>query len=207
MTFSRLVISPHIDDEILGCGGILDDKCFVIECGVDEFHVVSREERIIELQNAALFLGFSFEILNGQVNSYNRRDFIEPFTRFLNKIKPTEVYIPYPSYNQDHQEIYQASIIALRPQDLNFFVPRVLVYEETQVLDWDYGYSLSDSFKPNFFKEIDIDRKLIAYQMLESQVRPFRSPEYLREMASLRGRQSGLRYAEAFMCLRNVESL
>ena len=207
MQFSRLIISPHIDDEILGCGGILDASSFVLECGVDDFHIVSRDERIEELSLASKYLGFNFKVLDGKVNHYNRRDFIEVFTKFINQIHPNEIFIPYPSYNQDHQEIYQASIIALRPHDVNYLVPRVLVYEETQVSDWDFGMSISHTFKPNFFKEIDIERKLKAYQMLKSQVRAFRSPDYLREIAALRGHQSGLVYAEAFMCLRNVEHM
>ena len=42
MKYKKLVISPHIDDEVLSCGGILDENTFVLECGVDNFHIVSR---------------------------------------------------------------------------------------------------------------------------------------------------------------------
>ncbi len=35
-TFNKLIISPHADDEVLGCGGILDHHCFVYYCGLDE---------------------------------------------------------------------------------------------------------------------------------------------------------------------------
>jgi len=35
----KLVISPHIDDEVLGCGGILDKDTFVVYCGFDETHI------------------------------------------------------------------------------------------------------------------------------------------------------------------------
>ena len=35
----KLIISPHIDDEILGCGGILDKNTFVVYCGFDETHI------------------------------------------------------------------------------------------------------------------------------------------------------------------------
>ena len=36
MKYKKIVISPHIDDEILGCGGILDKDTLVLECGVDD---------------------------------------------------------------------------------------------------------------------------------------------------------------------------
>ena len=67
----KLIISPHIDDEILGCGGILDKNTFVLECGVDKFHVVSRDDRILELKQAQKILGFEFKILTNLVNNYN----------------------------------------------------------------------------------------------------------------------------------------
>ena len=35
----KLIISPHIDDEVLGCGGILDEDTFVLYCGMDEAHI------------------------------------------------------------------------------------------------------------------------------------------------------------------------
>ena len=40
MNERTLVISPHIDDEVLGCYAALHDNCHVMECGVDKFHVV-----------------------------------------------------------------------------------------------------------------------------------------------------------------------
>jgi LmbE family N-acetylglucosaminyl deacetylase len=200
-----LVISPHIDDEVLGCGGSIDDRTFVLECGVDDFHIVPRQERINELEAAQKLLGFEYRILDNVVNHYEVTNLIQGITDSINFIKPKEIYIPYPSYNQDHQEVYRAAMIALRPHDLNYFVPRVFVYEETQVVLWDNSHNINGLFKPNYYREIDIERKLAAYRCLKSQVRSFRSAEFLQEIAQLRGRQSGKKYAEAFQCLRFVE--
>ncbi len=200
-----MVISPHIDDEVLGCGGSIDDRTFVLECGVDDFHIVPRQERINELEAAQKLLGFEYRILDNVVNHYEVTNLIQGITDSINFIKPKEIYIPYPSYNQDHQEVYRAAMIALRPHDLNYFVPRVFVYEETQVVLWDNSHNINGLFKPNYYREIDIERKLAAYRCLKSQVRSFRSAEFLQEIAQLRGRQSGKKYAEAFQCLRFVE--
>lgn len=203
--FEKLIISPHIDDEVLGCGGSIDDRTFVLECGVDDFHIVPRQERINELEAAQKLLGFDYRILDNIVNHYEVTNLIQGITDSINFIKPKEIYIPYPSYNQDHQEVYRAAMVALRPHDLNYFVPRVFVYEETQVVLWDNSHNINGLFKPNHYREIDIERKLAAYKCLKSQVRSFRSAEFLQEIAQLRGRQSGKKYAEAFQCLRFVE--
>jgi LmbE family N-acetylglucosaminyl deacetylase len=205
MHYQKLVISPHIDDETLGCGGILDHNTFVLEIGVDNFHVVSREERIIELQEVKKILNFEFEILEGNiVNSYKIEQLIDPISHYINKIKPEEIYLPYPSYNQDHRVVYEAALIALRPHDINFFVNKVFIYEETQVYLWDYSHNINGSFKPNYFKNIDIERKMLAYQCLKSQVRSFRSPIMLKELAKIRGRQSNLDFAEAYQIIRYI---
>jgi LmbE family N-acetylglucosaminyl deacetylase len=201
----KLIISPHIDDEILGCGGTLDHRTFVLECGVDEFHIVPRQERINELEEASKLIGFKYKILDNPVNLYKSSQMITDIENCINNIKPREIYIPYPSYNQDHQEVYKACLVALRPHDINYFVPRVFVYEETQVFLWDHSHNINGGFKPSYFREIDIDKKISAYLCLKSQVRSFRSPDFLKQLAEMRGRQSKLNYAEAFQCLRYIE--
>ena len=35
----KLILSPHIDDEVLGCGGILDEDTFVLYCGVENRYI------------------------------------------------------------------------------------------------------------------------------------------------------------------------
>ena len=159
-TYKKLVISPHIDDEVLGCGGILGEDTFVLECGVDQFHVVSRKERIKELQKAQALLGFEYKILTNLVNNYEVPVLIDQLSDVINQVKPEKVFLPYPSYNQDHQAVYKASLIALRPHDVNFFVKKVLVYEQPHVFLWDYSYDKDASFKPNYFQPRHIKNRV-----------------------------------------------
>jgi len=130
---------------------------------------------------------------------------ISDFERVLNEHKPESVYIPYPSYNQDHTAVYEAALVALRHHDINHFAKRVLIYEQPHVFLWDNTYDLNNSFKPNYFKEIDIERKLEAYSLLESQVRSFRGVDIIKQLASLRGKQANCDYAEAYKVLRWVD--
>ena len=126
---------------------------------------------------------------------------IGAFEEAINRLKPDEIYIPNPSYNQDHRTVYNAAMVALRPHDLNHFVKKVLIYEEPQVYLWN---NTSREFKPNYFVPININKKIKAYKMMASQVRTFRSPEMLKAMALLRGGQGNCKYAEGSQIIRWV---
>jgi N-acetylglucosamine malate deacetylase 1 len=202
-SYRKLIISPHIDDEILGCGGIIDRNTFILECGVDDFHVVSRDERIDELKKAQAIAGFQLCILKHRVNHYQIELLIDDLSAVINDYKPDVVFIPYQSYNQDHQVVNKASLIALRHHDINFFVKKVLIYEEPDMVQWDH--STGYSFKPNYFTEIDIEKKIQLYECLKSQNRSFRSCDFLRTIAALRGQQAMCQYAEGYSILRWIE--
>ena len=204
----KLIISPHIDDDILGCGGIIDSNTMVLYCGMDESHIPERpnySDRLNEAKDASEFLGHKFHVLNNKVNYYKIQDLLPSFEKFISKQKPKEIYIPYPSYNQDHRVVYESILTALRPHDKNFFVKKVLVYEQPHVYLWDYSDNINGKMKPNYFVPIDIERKIKAYKLMPTQVRSFRSPETLRSIAQLRGQQSNSKYAEAFQIIRWVK--
>jgi LmbE family N-acetylglucosaminyl deacetylase len=206
MSIEKLIIAPHVDDDILGCGGIMDDKSLVVYCGIDDFHVISREERIGEADSAAKVLGHSYKLLHGnKVNNYQAIDLIEDLSLCINQAQPKQVYIPYPSYNQDHRAVYEASLISLRPHDVNYFVKEVLVYEQPHSFIWNHTHDINSSqFNPNCFFSIDIERKLEAYRAMPSQVRSFRSQEHIKSLATIRGAQANCFYAEAFQIIRSV---
>jgi len=200
----RLVIAPHIDDDVLGCGGVIDKDTLVVYCGVDDYHVVSREDRLNEADAVVEYLGNGYELYHGhKVNNYKSVDLIDEFSKTINTHKPEEIYIPYPSYNQDHRAVYEAVMISLRPHDINFFVKKVLVYEQPHVFLWNDTYK--DNFKPNYFVPIDVDRKIKAYELMKSQVRDFRSSEDIRALSRLRGTQSGYDYVESFQIIRWID--
>lgn len=203
----KMIISPHVDDEVLGCGGILDESVFVLHLGLSESQKhgntsYTKEYRIKEFSLIKNETNLQSKLLNHPVNNYKESLLISDIEEAINCITPDEIYIPHPSYNQDHREVYNASLVALRPHDINFFVPRVFVYEQPHVFLWDNG---KKDFKPNYFKSIDIEKKIDLYHMLKSQVREFRSSDCIRSMAKLRGKQSNLEYAEAFEILRWVD--
>jgi len=203
-----IILSPHIDDEVLGCFSMINKDTFIIYCGCDESHInfdwvkprPKLKHRIAELELVQKKHGFKYVILNNTVNEYKIQNLIPEFEKYINEIKPDEIYIPVPSYNQDHRVVYEAALTALRPHDINFFVKKVFIYEQLQDL-WNHNYH---KFNPTYFTPVDIEDKILTYQLYASQVRHFRNPEMLKSLASIRGAQSNLSYTEGFEVIRYI---
>ena len=82
------------------------------------------------------------------------------------------------------------------------YVKKIFLYEQPQLYLWN---NTGKEFHPNYFVNIDIERKIQAYKLMPSQVRSFRSPELLHSMATIRGKQSNYKFAEAFQIIRWVD--
>ena len=147
--------------------------------------------------------------LHLRLDQLPRRDLVNLFERegrlAIDKIRPTIIVIPAPSYNQDHEAVYKAGMTACRPHlaSLKPFQRFVLVADSPQ-LAWNRS-----AFKPNFYVDIGefLERKLEAFRCHASQQRP--SPhqggvDTLRLLAEMRGREISLSAAEAFECYRFV---
>ncbi len=206
----KLIISPHIDDEILGCGGIIDTTTTILYCGCDESSITnpwvkerpSENNRLKELDAVQKYLGFSWKLLNNKVNHYSVQNLISDLEKTINNKQPDILFVPNLSYNQDHKTVYDAAMVATRPHDINFFVKKIVVYEQPQVFLWN---KTSRQFNPNYFIPINIEQKIKAYELMKSQVRPYRSSEMLRSLAHVRGKQSNCEYAEAFEIIRWID--
>ena len=69
----KLIIAPHVDDDVLGCGGIIDDNTFVLYCGLNESDLIDRPSmrvRLDEADKAAAYLGHEYLLLENKVNNY-----------------------------------------------------------------------------------------------------------------------------------------
>lgn len=204
-----LILSPHIDDEVLGAFSYLNESTTVIYFGYNEEHIVfdwvksrpTSSTRLMELQNLKNSLKFDSIVLNHKINHYSLINLILDIEKYINQIKPDIILLPNPTYNQDHRSVYEAGLTSLRPHDVNHYVRIILVYEQIQDL-WNHNYH---QFKPTLFKQIRIEDKLKAYNNYKSQLRSFRSDEMIKTLSRIRGIQSNLEYAEAFEILRWVE--
>lgn len=209
MDFGRtLIIVPHRDDEVLGLGGTLDPGILkpsdVQLLYFNTTHpAVPQDQYDTEAQNLLDFLNYKAAYFPfGKVNRLDQTpiaDLITFIEQWINYIEPDTVFVPFPSYNQDHRHLFEATVTATRPHDTNHYVRNLLVYEQPETIQ---TFRVGAQFVPNLFVPIDIDYKLRLYNFYPSQHRGHRTHEHLRALARTRGMQCNAEYAEAFMALR-----
>jgi N-acetylglucosamine malate deacetylase 1 len=198
-----VVIAPHMDDETLGCGGLLaraSDPLVI-------FGVESRDDGI-EIEEVADELGFRFVVLNGKeyearMLSLDRRALVGKVEKILTAEKPETVCIPSPSYHQDHVVMFESGLAATRPLSRAGYMARTVLSYEYPGSAWSYDGREAEL---NYYVDIShvIDRKLAAVGRYNgSQAgRQIIDPAVVTSWAQLRGAFAGLRYAEAFRALR-----
>lgn len=224
-----LIVSPHIDDEVIGCGGLIakvkkhGGKVYVIYLvngdtkDFSQQGVSKRSERMQELESVSKYLHLDDYELVFKKNKWHLKldklpqlslvNIIEREARLsIEKIKPTIVLSTHPdSYNQDHRAAAWATFTACRPS------ARSLKHQPSMVLSYESPadqWSLEKVLTPNFFVELsnsDLRKKVKALRLYKSQLREhanLRSPKSITGMAVIRGAQSGCEFAEAFYCHR-----
>ena len=218
-----LVIAPHSDDEVLGCGGLISKikkaggKVYVLifNLGFEKDDTKeSQEKRKKEVQDAMNLLNVDDFHLVHDTPDNNRDLDAKPLHSLieiiessspvsLEKIEPTMVAIPTIfSHHQDHVHVHNACIAALRPistpvSDI------VLSYEAPEHSRW----SAAGVFEPNFFIEIDdvIEQKIKAFSKYNSQIRPGgRDADSITNQAKYRGQEVGKNLCEAFYVHRFI---
>lgn len=222
-----LVIAPHPDDEILGCGGLmakikkLGGKVFVIMFAVGNVKQIGGESRTdTRIKEVAAVMEFmkvdGHEIMymhdeiHLKLDVMPRKeliDIIESKSKYsLNKVNPDIIAIPsLACQNQDHEAVFNAAFTACRPRVKEGLTNAltVLAYEQVDNL-WT-----SRSFKPNFYVDISVflETKLRALGLYRSQMREepnLRSTENVKRLSELRGSEICVQAAEAYECYRFI---
>lgn len=219
-----LIVAPHNDDEVLGCGGIMAKY---IDMGLNVYVAIitnghlgapelfSKEgtERVrSEAKQAHAFLGvketifLDFPAVNlDALPAYK-------LSLALSKIIKDKVidtmYIPHRGdIHKDHRITYEAALVAARPIN-NCTVKRIYAYETLSETEWAAPFG-DDVFIPTVFEDITkfIDKKLEAFSFFKTQIKKFphsRSPEIIRVLSNYRGATVGFENAEAFMLIREI---
>ncbi|MCF6409174.1 PIG-L deacetylase family protein [Pseudalkalibacillus salsuginis] len=215
-----LVIAPHADDEVLGCGGLIDkarhydNDVKVIIGSVGDISFQHKNERIIEsqtrkqeLREALVYLGCEdhqilFENKESAMDTIPMNQIVAKLDRILHGFDPTMIFIPYPSYHQDHQVLFQASMASLRPVPNRN--PKLVAMYEYPLIVWQYP-KVNDVGELYLDITDSIDRKVDAFCKHQSQIRTSEhliSPENIKKWAAKRGMETGVGYAEKYHLIR-----
>ncbi|MET1037428.1 MAG: PIG-L family deacetylase [Aeromicrobium sp.] len=195
---SRLIVAAHAGEEVMGCGGLLakhrDDAAVVV--------LVAPDERSVErLRTARHLLGtpaYTFLGLPDVHLTDHLERIVTALSTLIARVRPSELYLPYPSGHEDHAVAYEAGLRSTRrPVARDAWSPvSVLVYdphgadvtEYAADIRWGVGESLEES---------DIDTKVAAAVAYGSPV-----ARGLKRCAQDVGSARGLSWAEQFAVVR-----
>ena len=212
-----LILSPHADDEILGCGGFISkfsklnfDINVLIMTNANkgapeiftskEIKLLRKEAKIANnvIGSKRLF----FENLPAiNLNNYPVYKISMIINKYIKDINPEIILIPSPNdIHDDHKIIFKAAKVSMRPNKKSN-LKKILSYEVLSETEWNED---GKSFKPNYFvclTKSDINNKVKAFLKYKSQVKKFphpRSKEGIINLSRLRGSQVFSEYAEAY---------
>ena len=218
-----LILAPHADDEVLGCGGLMararalgnDVKVVLATTGDTEYldgRIVTQEDRVREMNQALATLTIpETEVLvpgrDSELDMVPLSDIVTAIDRVLREWKPTVVLFPYPSFHQDHQRLYDACLAALRPR-LDGSWHTAALYEYPNIVWQPNGLPSSGELYVQLDDEA-LAKKVLALEEHASQMLYGKytiTPEAVRQWAMFRGFEIGATYAEKFYLLRQVIS-
>jgi LmbE family N-acetylglucosaminyl deacetylase len=216
-----LVIAPHADDEVLGCGGLIAclsdmgtpaDVAIVTEGKAPAYSVQSVAALKQESAEVARILGVGGSHWLGlpaaALDTVPHAELNAAMARLVQELQPDTLLLPFPGdIHRDHQLVFQSAMVAVRPSGPGY-PARVLCYETVSETNWN-APGLTPPFVPQLFVDIGagLARKLAAFGAYASQVRDFpqeRSVEALTALARMRGATVHRPAAEAFVLVREV---
>lgn len=217
-----LLIAPHPDDEVLGCGGVIKKftdhdiivNVLVITRGKKELYSDERIENVRqEARNAHKLLGIEsttfLDFPAPDLDTISISELSVAISNVINTLKPDTIFIPHRGdIHHDHKAVFTSALVAARPVN-NYVVKRIYSYETLSETEWAAPFG-DDAFIPDYFVNIsdEFSFKLQAMKCFKSQIREFPNPRSLKaieSLAQLRGSTVGFEYAEAFMTIRVIE--
>jgi len=217
-----IVVAPHPDDETLGCGGTLlkhkkkgDNIYWLIMTGMPskvEYsaeRIRTRQREIGAVKAAYGFKEtFTLDLPATKLDTISKSEAVKLVSDIINKVKPSYVYLPYKNdIHSDHRLTFDTVLSSAK----TFRAPsikKMFMYEV--ISETEFSPPLKDSvFIPNSFSDItaQIDGKIKIMKIYKGEMdaHPFpRSAKNIKALATFRGATAGVKYAEAFMVLKEV---
>ena len=213
------IVTPHPDDETLGCGGTIlkhrfaddeiywlivtrmDESLFSTEC------ILKRQQEIEDVAKLYKFKQtFQLSYPAASLDTIPSGELVGEIGRVFKEFEPNIIYVPYRNdIHSDHRMVYDATMACTKwfryPS-----VEKVLVYETLSETDFMMNTD-ANGFRPNVFVNISdfLEKKIEIMKIYGSELSPHpfpRSENAIRALATLRGAASGVKAAEAFMLVK-----
>lgn len=213
-----LVIAPHPDDEVLGCGGTIAKHvrkgdelhlCIVTKAYTPDWSEEFLKNRPKEIAKSNKILGiqktYFLDYPTVKLDTIPQNKLNKSISAVVNEVKPDIVYIPHKGdINKDHRLIFEASLVALRP--VNHIVKKIVSYEVISETAWGQELGL---FAPTIYENISktFEIKIKAMESYKSELRQYPHPRSLMAIEALarkRGSEISVEFAEAFMLIREI---
>lgn len=217
-----LVVSPHPDDETLGCGGYLlkeqrsgKSQIFWLnvtnmkeEYGYSKAECKNRNNELQEVNEKFMFSGFfNLELEPAGLDKYDKKFLIQEISKIFEIVKPDVVILPNASdVHSDHKIVFESAWGCTKA----FRSPWVKQIMSMQIVsETDYART-EEGFIPNFYVNIEneLEDKIEIAKMYKSEIleNPFpRSEEVIRALAVVNGAASYCKAAEAFRIIKMIE--
>lgn len=216
-----LVVAPHPDDEVLGCGGTIArlaaagaqvEVCVVTRGRTPPFDAAMVERVVGEAKAAHALLGVTethwLELPAAALDRVPVAELNAAIGGVVARSLPEIVLVPFVGdMHFEHRLVFEACLVACRP--LQRETPRAIwCYETLSETNWNAPH-VTPAFIPQLFVDITafLPQKLAAMELFASQVQPFpheRSLRALESLARLRGATVCREAAEAFVVVRQL---
>ncbi|WP_304634742.1 PIG-L deacetylase family protein [Pseudoalteromonas sp.] len=221
-----LVVAPHADDEILGCGGTIAKY---IEAGKQVFVAVMTNASVgapelfdteainvirTEAKRSHALLGvietIYYDFPAPQLEQYPQYKIASALNQLIREKNIDTLFIPHKGdLHLDHGVVYNACLVAARPVP-GQSVKNIFAYETLSETEW--GHPSPDAvFIPRKFitlSEQNFAQKIAAMECFSSQLKEFphtRSLKAIEHLGAIRGATVGALYAEAFDIIRSID--
>lgn len=203
-----LVIAPHADDEVLGCGGyLLHQK----ERGAEVAIVVGtiggsdkRQDYVTrqdEFLSVCVALNAGSEVLfidkDALLDTIPSFEITKRLDEIIDEYRPDEIFINYRSLHQDHIKMYDCALAAMRLRE--GYAPKMVALYEYPFAVAAVG-SIGGGYMYHDITDC-IDCKVELFEKYASQIRTTPSPlnrDGIKALARIRGVECGVEYAEKF---------
>lgn len=203
-----LVIAPHADDEVLGCGGYLlhqkdNGAEIVVVIGTIGGQDVRQpyDKRINEFNSVCAALNAKgivlYNGLDAILDTVSSFELTTKLDKIVDKFKPDEVFINALSRHQDHVKLHNCAIASMRLRE---------GYESKMIALYEYPFTLQGYEMPaggKVYHDISdvIEKKVELFELYKTQIRKSPSPlnrKGITALAGIRGLENGCDYSEMF---------